>query len=88
MVRACVGLAYPIAAKEGTPTQLETIPADGSAPSTVEHNDLHSGNVMIGSADGRFAEHAIAPVTKFIDLGSTAEKVGVAQNIIKIGTVS
>ncbi|KAK7754922.1 RNA-splicing factor [Diatrype stigma] len=60
--------------------------SDGSAPSTVEHGDLHLSNVMFGSADGRFAEHAIAPVAKFIDLGSMKEGVGVADNIIKIGT--
>lgn len=87
-MRACVGLAYPIGSKQGVPTRLETIPADGSAPSTIEHGDLHLGNMMIGSADGRFPEHALAPVVKFIDLGSVKENVGVAEHVMKIGAVS
>lgn len=88
VVRACIGLAYPIGAAEGERTRLETIPADGRAPSTVSHNDLNIGNIMFGDQDGRFVEHSLVPVAKFIDLGSITEKEGgVADNVLKIGTV-
>ncbi|KAI1502180.1 hypothetical protein F5X99DRAFT_408360 [Biscogniauxia marginata] len=73
LVRACVGLAYPPNGGEYEPSQLETIPTDGRAPTDIYHGDLHSGNIMIGNPDFRFAEHFSTPVIKFIDFGETEE---------------
>lgn len=46
VIRACVALAYPPNGDEGQPNRLETIPTDGTAPSMIEHADLHLGNSM------------------------------------------
>ena len=87
MIRACVGIAYPI--PDGAPSQLETIPDDGREPSNVHHGDLHVGNLMLGSPGSRFPEHGLMPVAKFVDFGSTgATEGGMAKNMFKVATVS
>ncbi|KAI1417187.1 kinase-like domain-containing protein [Hypoxylon sp. FL1857] len=88
LIRACVALAYPPNAAEDEPNKLETIPTDGTAPSMIEHADLHTANVMISEAGGGFEEHDIVPPLKFIDFGRTREGFqGVSDNIWKISRI-
>ncbi|KAI0024014.1 kinase-like domain-containing protein [Xylariomycetidae sp. FL0641] len=87
LVRACVAMAYPLEAPEGTPTRLETIPADGREPLNLFHNDLHPGNIMVGGTDARFPEHSFAPVMKFIDFGQAkdaGEISGTNDNVLRV----
>ncbi|KAI8952273.1 kinase-like protein [Xylaria longipes] len=69
LIRACIGMAYPLGRPEGTPSVLETIPADGTRPGAICHNDIAARNVMIASGDG-LDEHGINHLFKLIDFGS------------------
>ncbi|KAI1141033.1 kinase-like domain-containing protein [Hypoxylon sp. FL0543] len=87
LIRACVALAYPPNLAEDEPNVLETVPTDGTAPSKIEHADLHAGNVMIGEIGG-FEEHILVPPLKFIDFGRTREGFqGVSDNVWKISRI-
>ncbi|KAI0532331.1 kinase-like domain-containing protein [Xylaria digitata] len=68
LIRACIGMAYPISNLVGTPSVLETIPTDGTLPQGIKHNDIAIRNVMIGTGDG-LDEHHIGHIFKLIDFG-------------------
>ncbi|KAI0838059.1 kinase-like domain-containing protein [Hypoxylon sp. FL0890] len=88
LIRACVALAYPPRGAEDEPNVLETVPTDGTAPSMIEHADLHTANIMIGEVGGGFAEHNLVPPLKFIDFGRTREGFqGVSDNVWKISRI-
>ncbi|CAJ2500052.1 Uu.00g029050.m01.CDS01 [Anthostomella pinea] len=80
LIRAVVGMAYPQIRGIGAAPKLETIPTDGTPPGTLEHGDLHMGNVMVGGM-GDFAEHSLIPGLKIIDFGLAVEATGVEQNV-------
>ncbi|KAI1774329.1 kinase-like domain-containing protein [Hypoxylon cercidicola] len=66
LVRAACGMAWPRNRHDGI---AETeFPMQGVEPSGYSHNDLHSGNVVLGDflADG---DHVITPILKLIDFG-------------------
>ncbi|KAI0459941.1 kinase-like protein [Xylaria acuta] len=69
LIRACIGMAYPLERPEGSRSILETIPADGPRASGVIHNDVAPRNIMIASGDG-LEEHHIEHMFKLIDFGS------------------
>ncbi|KAI0454007.1 hypothetical protein F5B21DRAFT_525261 [Xylaria acuta] len=68
LIRACIGMAYPISTPIGTPTILETIPNDGTPPQGITHNDIATRNVMLGTGDG-LEEHHQGHMFKLIDFG-------------------
>ncbi|KAI1733832.1 kinase-like domain-containing protein [Xylaria scruposa] len=68
LIRACIGMAYPIGRPIGSPPILETIPDDGTPPQGITHNDIASRNIMLGIGDG-LDEHHLGHVFKLIDFG-------------------
>ncbi|KAI1774025.1 kinase-like domain-containing protein [Hypoxylon cercidicola] len=87
LIRACIALSYPPNGAEGQPNQLEIVPTDGTAPSLIEHADLHAANIMIGDIGG-FPEHGLVPSLKFIDFGRTRElPQGIPDNVWKISRI-
>ncbi|TRX94052.1 hypothetical protein FHL15_005130 [Xylaria flabelliformis] len=68
MIRACIGMAYPIGRPIGSPSILETIPIDGTPPQGITHNDVAPRNIMLGIGD-RLDEHHLGNVFKLIDFG-------------------
>ncbi|KAL7622868.1 trans-aconitate methyltransferase 1 [Parahypoxylon ruwenzoriense] len=83
LIRACVALAYPLNGTDDQPNRLETVPADGRAPSMIEHADLHHANIMIGNPGNGFREHDLVPPLKFIDFGRARKGFqGVSDNIM------
>ncbi|KAI0443891.1 kinase-like protein [Xylaria telfairii] len=72
LIRACIGMAYPLERPEGTRDVLETIPNDDTTPSTLVHNDMAPRNVMITSGDG-LDEHHVGNMFKLIDFGAATE---------------
>ncbi|KAH9904321.1 kinase-like domain-containing protein [Xylariomycetidae sp. FL2044] len=75
LVRAWVGLTYPRGQNvdPDAVSWLETVPTDGTPPSTIDHGDLHMSNIMLGSVGGPFPEHRLIPPLKFIDFGEATE---------------
>ncbi|KAI1326311.1 kinase-like protein [Xylariaceae sp. FL0255] len=67
VIRAVVGMAYPIAAEIGTPPILEEI-GDDDDPRAIVHGDIHDQNVMFSTSDG-IPEHVLVPILKVIDFG-------------------
>ncbi|KAI0379643.1 hypothetical protein F5Y04DRAFT_290236 [Hypomontagnella monticulosa] len=76
LVRACIGLAYPIHLEAGDPTELETLPTDMDLypPGDLRHGDINTRNIGIGQAGGRYFEHIHTPVVKLLDLGNATEQ--------------
>ncbi|KAI1304798.1 kinase-like domain-containing protein [Xylaria venustula] len=69
MIRACIGMAYPIgAALTSAKSTLETIPP-GRAPGLLKHGDIALRNIMIGTP-GQEKEHVTGHVFKLIDFGA------------------
>ncbi|KAI1100440.1 kinase-like protein [Jackrogersella minutella] len=89
LIRACIAMAWPPNRNDGA-VSSEVVRHDISA-SNIMHNDLHTGNVLLGSPPTD-AEHTIAPILKFIDFGLAGEwwwgenaPSGVESNIWDIG---
>ncbi|KAI0183386.1 kinase-like domain-containing protein [Xylaria flabelliformis] len=72
LIRACIGMAYPLERPEETQSVLETVPADGTRPRGIIHQDLATRNIVLGSGDG-LDEHHVGYLFKLIDFGSTSE---------------
>ncbi|KAK5635337.1 hypothetical protein RRF57_011049 [Xylaria bambusicola] len=69
MIRACIGMAYPIGAPLGTPTPtLETIQR-GRKPGLLQHNDIELRNMMVRTAENE-KEHQAGFTFKLIDFGA------------------
>ncbi|KAI1425844.1 kinase-like protein [Xylaria sp. FL1777] len=90
LIRACIGMAYPIGRTLGTPSILETIPTDGRHPTNMIHGDIAPRNIMLGSLDN-LDEHSASVALKMIDFGSAVEYQGigyaVASNIRDVAMV-
>ncbi|KAI3321889.1 kinase-like protein [Xylariaceae sp. AK1471] len=88
LVRACIGMAYPIGRPEGTPSILETIPTDGTQPLNIVHRDIAARNIMVGPGE-ELKEHHIGHLFKLIDFGAAREDVeggrGPPSNLFDIG---
>ncbi|KAI1375820.1 hypothetical protein F4677DRAFT_420810 [Hypoxylon crocopeplum] len=81
LVRACVGMAFPLERPEPDRldvmnTQLETYTPGAPIEGGVIHNYLHVGNVMFGDFNTKHREHRLAPVLKLIDFGECLEGEG------------
>ncbi|KAI8633618.1 kinase-like protein [Xylariaceae sp. FL1651] len=70
LIRACVGMAYPMSKPEGAKSILETIPTDGTPPGDLMHGDIAGRNVVVGTGD-RLNEHRIS----IIDRSPTVDPV-------------
>ncbi|KAI3319000.1 kinase-like domain-containing protein [Xylariaceae sp. AK1471] len=85
LVRACVAMAFPPNKPPDTAPQLETIPTNAAAPGDLRHGDMHSANILVGTAND-FPEHAIVPPLKLIDFGLATQRASaVRDNIMDIG---
>ncbi|KAI0008342.1 kinase-like domain-containing protein [Xylariaceae sp. FL0662B] len=85
LVRGCCGMAWPRRRRDDL-LEVE-IPIPGVPPEALAHNDLHTGNVLLGdfSVGG---EHAITPILKMIDFGLAGDdKVDLARasNLREVG---
>ncbi|KAI0440783.1 kinase-like domain-containing protein [Xylaria telfairii] len=84
LIRACIGMAYPIGSPLGTESILETIPNDGTPPQGITHNDIAARNVMMMTGDG-LDEHPQGNIFKLIDFGEASivddGKMGAAENL-------
>ncbi|KAI0154296.1 hypothetical protein GGR57DRAFT_466588 [Xylariaceae sp. FL1272] len=69
VVRACIGMAYPLSHTPSQPPQLETIPEGIEELDPIVHADAHVQNVMFGDINPGFPEHGLIPVRKLIDFG-------------------
>ncbi|KAI0966918.1 kinase-like domain-containing protein [Xylaria arbuscula] len=89
MVRACIGMAYPIGAALTSPiSTLEMIPP-GRTPGLLKHGDIALRNIMIGTPGedkaGLEKEHITGHVFKLIDFGAAeAAPPGLSNNIFEI----
>ncbi|TRX95458.1 hypothetical protein FHL15_003789 [Xylaria flabelliformis] len=72
LIRACIGMAYPLERPEDTQSVQETVPTDGTRPRGIIHQDLATRNIVLGSGDG-LDEHHVGYLFKLIDFGSTRE---------------
>ncbi|KAI0546676.1 kinase-like protein [Xylaria curta] len=72
LIRACIGMAYPLERPEGAPSVLETVRTDGTGPRGIIHQDLATRNIVLGSGDG-LDEHSVGYLFKLIDFGITKE---------------
>ncbi|KAI1753564.1 kinase-like protein [Xylaria castorea] len=72
LIRACIGMAYPLERPENTRSVLETVPTDGTKPCGILHQDVAPRNIMIGSGDG-LDEHHVGNLFKLIDFGCARE---------------
>ncbi|KAI0883583.1 kinase-like protein [Annulohypoxylon maeteangense] len=70
LIRACTAMAWP--AERTDDLLQDEIPQERVRPSTLEHNDLHRGNILIGDFLPNI-EHRISPILKIIDFGLTGE---------------
>ncbi|KAI0515060.1 kinase-like domain-containing protein [Xylaria bambusicola] len=77
LIRACIGMAYPIGSPIGTEPILETIPRDGRLAGDITHNDIAIRNVMLGGGDD-LGEHHIGQIFKLIDFGQADDAAGPA----------
>ncbi|KAI0205098.1 kinase-like protein [Astrocystis sublimbata] len=73
LIRACIGIAYPLSRPEGAPSVLEQIPAGNVDPYPLLHSDVHPRNVMIDSADDIEEHKLVGNVFKLIDFGMAHE---------------
>ncbi|KAI1820146.1 hypothetical protein F4861DRAFT_545918 [Xylaria intraflava] len=70
LIRACVGMAYPVNAPKSSSQILETIPSDENIQAyQLAHRDIAPRNVMIGSRNPAVQEHRLVPGLKLIDFG-------------------
>ncbi|KAI8634188.1 kinase-like protein [Xylariaceae sp. FL1651] len=76
LIRACIGLAYPIGRPIGAPPITEAVPTDGTMPATLIHNDIAARNIMLGAGDG-MNEHSLGHIFKLIDFGAMRENPGI-----------
>ncbi|KAI1746968.1 kinase-like domain-containing protein [Xylaria castorea] len=67
LVRACIAMRSPPEQPYGAKPELEEI-SETRLRSSITHSDMHSGNILLGSA-GDFPEHAVIPPMKLIDFG-------------------
>ncbi|KAI3335946.1 kinase-like domain-containing protein [Ustulina deusta] len=75
LIRACIGMAYPVGAPlTSTASTLETI-RPGKPPLSLKHNDIALRNVMVGTAR-KESEHSIGHIFKLIDFGLAKNEVG------------
>ncbi|KAI1357781.1 kinase-like domain-containing protein [Xylaria arbuscula] len=72
LIRACIGMAYPIGSSLDTEPILETMPRDSKPPRGITHNDIALRNIMLGEPDD-LPEHRIGHIYKLIDFGLTGE---------------
>ncbi|KAJ3565478.1 hypothetical protein NPX13_g7489 [Xylaria arbuscula] len=72
LIRACIGMAYPIGSSLDIEPILETMPRDGRPPRGITHNDIALRNIMLGEPDD-LPEHRIGHIYKHIDFGLTGE---------------
>ncbi|KAK5636279.1 hypothetical protein RRF57_011991 [Xylaria bambusicola] len=75
LIRACIGMAYPVGSPIGTEPILETIPRDGRPAGPITHNDIAIRNVMLGTGDD-LGEHHIGHIFKLIDFGQADDTAG------------
>ncbi|KAI2639463.1 hypothetical protein GGS26DRAFT_268536 [Hypomontagnella submonticulosa] len=62
LVQACITMKWPIHTTTGIPPE--------NTPSTdIDHNDIHSGNVLLHGLDYSSSEHSHGPWLKLIDFG-------------------
>ncbi|KAI1330882.1 kinase-like domain-containing protein [Xylariaceae sp. FL0255] len=82
LIRAVIGMAYPIGQPIGGAQITETIPADGnlSTESKLTHNDIFPRNVMFAAGDG-IQEHYIEAMAKLIDFGVANDGEGSPHNL-------
>ncbi|KAI1755969.1 kinase-like domain-containing protein [Xylaria castorea] len=84
LIRACIGMAYPISRPIGTQSILETIPNDSTPPQGITHNDIAPRNIMLGIED-ELDEHHQGNIFKLIDFGearTTADpNMGPSENL-------
>ncbi|GAW15350.1 hypothetical protein ANO14919_047590 [Xylariales sp. No.14919] len=68
LIRACIGMAYPVGAPLMSQTStLETVTPD-TPPILLKHNDIALRNIMIAT-ENKEGEHAIGYIFKLIDFG-------------------
>ncbi|ETS72907.1 hypothetical protein PFICI_15299 [Pestalotiopsis fici W106-1] len=81
LLRAAIGLAWPVTPELGGTPQPETPRSSSSPrkparkPTLLTHNDLHDGNIMLGE-ELPDIEHGITPILKWIDFGLAGEFAG------------
>ncbi|KAI1110469.1 hypothetical protein F5Y14DRAFT_465639 [Nemania sp. NC0429] len=80
LVRACVGMAYPLKRPAGEPQVLEEI-LRGVEPFGAMHNDVALRNIMVDETE-IIPEHYLIPKLKLIDFG-IAEESESAQHAIR-----
>ncbi|KAI1269768.1 hypothetical protein F5Y18DRAFT_422720 [Xylariaceae sp. FL1019] len=68
MIRACIGMEYPMNKPYGAEATLETLPTESEPPSDMWHHDLFARNVMVTGADAD-PEHGMGKMFKLIDFG-------------------
>ncbi|KAI0966408.1 kinase-like domain-containing protein [Xylaria arbuscula] len=87
LIRACVGMAYPIGSPIGTAPVLETHPTDGRPPQGITHNDIAIRNIMVATGDD-LGEHHIGHLFKLIDFGQTNDfdgpRLGPPRNLLAV----
>ncbi|KAI1327607.1 hypothetical protein F5Y16DRAFT_399182 [Xylariaceae sp. FL0255] len=66
LIRAVIGMAYPIGAEIGSPTVLEEI--GNNSATAIAHQDIHGKNLMF-TTNNDFAEHGLGITLKVIDFG-------------------
>ncbi|KAI0411314.1 hypothetical protein F5X98DRAFT_380902 [Xylaria grammica] len=74
LIRACIGMAFPIGASIFQESILEEVPTSG-APTNIRHNDIHPRNVMLASGD-HIDEHGMGTLFKIIDFGASDNREG------------
>ncbi|KAI1314232.1 hypothetical protein F5Y03DRAFT_402459 [Xylaria venustula] len=87
LIRACIGMAYPIGGPIGTAPVLEMHPNDGRPPRGITHNDIAIRNIMVATGDD-LGEHHIGHLFKLIDFGQTNDvdgpRVGPRRNLLAV----
>lgn len=94
VVRACIGLAYPIGGPPNGPSVFEVIPEGGrlvKPPANITNSDITLRNMMLATGD-ELEEHQVGQMVKMIDLGLITEvkggERGPLSNIFGISSVS
>ncbi|KAI1497936.1 hypothetical protein F5X99DRAFT_395133 [Biscogniauxia marginata] len=93
LLRACIAMAWPPKQPRGAPLRTEEIPDNlflRNSKAQIVHNDMHSGNILIGDLDSE--EHTLIPAFKIIDFGNYDEEhanepgnLGVRENLRDVG---
>ncbi|KAI2631818.1 hypothetical protein GGR54DRAFT_581123 [Hypoxylon sp. NC1633] len=73
LVRSCCGMAWPSNRRDG---QMEVeSPKPGVLPLGLSHNDIHSGNVLLGDFIENDLDHQMSPILKLIDFGIATDTI-------------